>query len=165
MNKTMFDEVADMNTTFGNPQGDRNNVDWARLENQAKNIKDEYDELMEAIAKRDINEVRDALCDINVFSLGAHHFIGRDATEDMHAVYESNMSKVCHSAADMNATLKYYRDKGVEVYARIFGGDGSLNSGEYAIVYSLKEQEVGGKVYRKDKFLKNVNWKEPVFKE
>ncbi len=43
-----FQNVSQLNTLWGNLKGDPKNIDWKKLENQVKNIKDEYNELMEA---------------------------------------------------------------------------------------------------------------------
>lgn len=119
----IFADVCDMNTAFGNAKGDPHAIDGKKLFNQCKNIGHEYQELMHAFGfaclieieplteneKRvlkcpegdaQIVAIRDALCDIDVFSLGAHHFMGYDARVDMRAVYESNMSKFVKDEED-----------------------------------------------------------------
>lgn len=75
-------------------------------------------------------------------------------------VTESNFSKLCKNEAEANLTLKFYRDKGVEVYS----GESPIKQSDgtpFIVVYSSKEQTVQGKVYRADKFLKCINWFEP----
>ncbi len=75
-------------------------------------------------------------------------------------VTESNFSKLCKNQTELEATLKSYRDQGVDVYS----GESPLSQPDgtpYYVVYSSKDQTVNGKVYREDKFLKNVNWFEP----
>lgn len=84
--KGMYERVAQMNIAFGNPKGDPENIDWERLEKQCSNILDEYKELQVAIAVRDLTEVRDALCDINVFALGGFHFAGVEIEVDSAAL-------------------------------------------------------------------------------
>lgn len=72
----------------------------------------------------------------------------------------SNMSKLCASIDEQELTLKKYRDDGVDVYAKespLKQEDGK----PYYVVYSSKEQEVKGKVYRAHKFLKCVKFFEP----
>lgn len=80
-------------------------------------------------------------------------------------VVESNMSKLCKNQVEVDATLKYYRDMGVEVDVK----DSPLMQEEgvpFLVVYSTKDQiiTINGKdkEFRADKFLKNVNWQEPV---
>jgi len=80
-------------------------------------------------------------------------------------VVESNMSKLCKNQEEVDATLKYYRDMGVEVDVK----DSPLMQEEgvpFLVVYSTKDQIIivdgKEKEFRADKFLKNINWKEPV---
>lgn len=83
MNPGMFALVSDMNTAFGNPKGDPANINWKRIASQCKNITAEYKEHRAAVERDDIEECRDALCDILVFSLGAHHLMGFDPVVDL----------------------------------------------------------------------------------
>lgn len=74
----------------------------------------------------------------------------------------SNLSKLCSNQQEVNETLKYYRDLGVEVDVK----DSLLNQENgtpFLVVYSVKNQIVKNKEYREGKALKNVNWKLPEF--
>lgn len=75
---SIFDEVSTMNLAFGNSFG--NNTPQ-RVQKQCANINDEFKELQVAIANGNLIEIRDAMCDILVFSLGAFHLMGRDFDE------------------------------------------------------------------------------------
>ena len=153
----MFKDVVTMNEAFGSEKGDPKDIQWVRVRAQADNILDEYEELLEALKRQDITETRDALCDILVFTLGAYHFIGHDADEDMRVVYESNMSKFCKTQQEVWDTQQYYFDLGIETYT----------GGELPAMWvkSVKQQkDKYGKNYPQGKFLKCVNWKEPEFK-
>ena len=57
-------------------------------------IKEELDELKEAIDKRDIKEVADALTDILYVTYGAGHAFGIDLDKCFEEVQNSNMSKL-----------------------------------------------------------------------
>ena len=57
-------------------------------------IKEELDEFKEAIDKRDIKEVADALTDILYVTYGAGHAFGRDLDKCFDEVQNSNMSKL-----------------------------------------------------------------------
>ena len=57
-------------------------------------IKEELDEFKEAIDKRDIKEVADALTDILYVTYGAGHSFGIDLDECFEEVHRSNMSKL-----------------------------------------------------------------------
>lgn len=152
----MFKSVSTMNHMFGNPKGDPDNINYTKLTNQASNIFDEYQELQEAINAKDVTAIRDALCDIMVFALGAYHFIGYDADKDMDVVYQSNMSKFCTNEDELERTKQHYNFLGVKTYT---GGTFPC-----AWVKSARQQTgEDGKNYPEGKFLKNVNWKEPKF--
>ena len=57
-------------------------------------IKEELDELKEAIENRDIKEVADALTDILYVTYGAGHAFGIDLDKCFEEVQSSNMSKL-----------------------------------------------------------------------
>lgn len=163
--RSSFIQVSEMNEAFGNPKGDPNNIDWNRLEAQCKNILDEYKELMGdpesddpkkvlgALKRRDLNEVRDALCDIQVFSNGAQHFIGIDGDDDMTAVVTGVMTRFCKDQEELDATIAKWTGRGLEVYTE----------GEFPkmIVKSAKDQPDAPK----GKFLKSTGYTDTVFKQ
>ncbi len=157
ISKGIFERVSEMNEAFGNPKGDPKNIDWDRLERQCKNILVEFErELMPAIAERNLEEVRDALCDINVFSLGAHHFMGIDADADMHAVIDGVLTRFIKDERDLAATMKKYDDLGVDYYL-----EGTFPT---ACLKSLEDQvDKYGESYPKGKFLKSVSYALTVF--
>ena len=57
-------------------------------------IKEELEELNQAIKDKDIKEVADALTDILYVTYGAGHAFGIDLDKCFHEVQESNMSKL-----------------------------------------------------------------------
>ena len=57
-------------------------------------IKEELDELNQAIKERDIKEVADALTDILYVTYGAGHAFGIDLNKCFNEVQQSNMSKL-----------------------------------------------------------------------
>src|SRR3546814_13360319 len=68
-----------------------------------------------------LNQARDGLCDINVFSYGAHHMMGIDADRDMSSVVGGVMTRFIKDEADKVATQALHAAKGVtNVY---FEGD------------------------------------------
>lgn len=156
---SMFEDVKKMNVAFGNAEGTLDNINWERLTSQCKNILDEYIELTDAITAKDPIAVRDALCDISVFNLGAAHMIGADHEADMKAVFDSNMSKFCKDGVETAQTIKKYQDLGIIV----------IPLGDYPLGY-VKTPEGNpqvddkGKMYQANKFLKGIGFKEPVFK-
>lgn len=152
----MFEMVSRMNQAFGNPKGDPKAINWERIEKQCANIYGEYKELLEALEARDLNAVRDALCDINVFSLGAHHLLGIDANDDMRAVIEGVMTRFCKDKEDYYMTVGKYTLLGVEFYT-----EGDFPT---LCLKSAKDQtDKLGEFYPKGKFLKSASFREPVF--
>lgn len=174
---SMFKQVSEMNEAFGNPKGKPEDfsdtvsvngvsapqlTNWSRLEKQCKNILSEYNELMTAIAERNITDVRDALCDINVFSLGAHHFMGQNADEDMTAVVDALYSRFCVDEEHAKDTSLHYEALGVQHYFE----------GEYPRRCLKSSHDQGMKIvdgaevweYPKGKFLKALGYHQPVFK-
>lgn len=153
----MFQAVSRLNVAFGNPAGNPKAPNWERLESQAKNILDEYNELMDdGIGPKNIDQVRDAICDILVFTLGLAHMAGVPVVEDMAEVDRSNMSKFCATEEDLWETMIKYRDLGVDTYVE---GDFPM-----VRVKSAKEQVgLDGKQYQAHKMLKSVSFSEPTF--
>ena len=102
----------------------------------------------------DVLKVRDALCDINVFSYGTHHRMGFDADRDMHSVLNGVMTRFIKNAEDKQATINMHAAKGVKsVY---FEGDYPT-----MIMKSAEDQPDAPK----GKFLKSASYCEPVFYE
>lgn len=176
----MAQHVALMNVMFGNAKGVPVSIEMERIKNQMSNIPGEYKELQDAFdayfaclalqkdptydqvalvveTEEAINGVRDALCDIMVFTLGAYHMMGIDANVDMFDVVSAVMTRACATPEILDATLKKYAALGMEVYTE----------GEFPrmVVKSAKQQtDVNGEVYSKGKFLKSVSFKETEFR-
>lgn len=147
-----FELVAEMNEAFGNPQGDPRAIDMAKLKSQCKNILDEYKELMEAIEAGDFYKIRDALCDIHVFTYGAHHLMGLDADMDMQEVVSAVMTRFIITPDDRLDTMMKHHSKGVtDIY---FEGDYPR-----MIMKSGSDQPDAPK----GKFLKSASYREPEF--
>lgn len=106
-----------------------------------------------------IRPLRETLCDL-LDDVG-NNFVFFDFEELMNEVTISNLTKVCLSVEERDDTMSHYVDLGINVYShdepKVFEGV------EYYVVYSSDDQEdKNGKVYRKDKFLKNVKrFREP----
>lgn len=83
-----------------------------------------------------------------------------DIEEVINRVTKSNMSKLCKTKEQLDNTVKFYRDLGVDIYIKESPVNQDDGSYQY-IVYSACEQTVKGKVYRANKFLKCIDWFEP----
>lgn len=172
MKQTTFELVSAMNVAFGNPKGDPKNINWDKVRNQCKNIGDEYIELLQAlgadqqslklfkIAQTNIlfdsdislEEVRDALCDVQVFATGANHIMGIDGDRDMQAVIDGVMTRFVKNLQDAVDTVKMHEAKGIVDY---------YWEGEYPtrILKSGSDQPDAPK----GKFLKSASYKPTVF--
>ncbi len=149
-----FGKVIVFNQAIGNEKGDRKNIDWEMLDKEAEMIQSELDELKQAIKERDINEVRDALCDIHVFAYGTHHKIGYNADADMHTVISSLYSRFCQNEDDLQRTIEHHKNKGV-LQITVHG--------EYPFAYIKSAGDHPDAP--KGKFLKSINYNKPKFND
>ena len=90
-----FRKVGVFMKTFGqevknNPSFSTDKINKLRLDL----IKEEFDELKDAIDKKDLLEVADALTDILYVTYGAGHAFGIDLDKCFDEVQNSNMSKL-----------------------------------------------------------------------
>ena len=112
-------EIRSQNST--NLDTNNSNLDYVKVENKSNSqlestdkintlrlslIKEEFDELKDAIDKRDIKEVADALTDILYVTYGAGHAFGIDLDKCFEEVQSSNMSKLDNNGKPI------YNDKG-----------------------------------------------------
>ena len=177
---TNFMLVAHMNNAFGNPKGFTTSIDWNRIAKQCLNIADELAETFVALgadkaeakkasalfketletlrqqAKKpvNVNDVRDGITDIHVFSYGAHHLMGIDADRDMSSVIDGVMTRFIKDEADLKASIELHASNGItDVYTE----------GEFPtmILKSGSDQPDAPK----GKFLKSASYHEPIFYE
>lgn len=170
-----FAPLLDMD---GNANKHFNNVSWSRLQKQCENIggrlstigthdngdvhctgeiDGEVKELLTALHERNIDKVRDALCDIMVFALGAYHFTGYDADADMAAVIAGVMTRFCKNQDALDRTIAKWAALGVtDVYTQ----------GQFPrlCVKSGSDQKASnGDFCPKGKFLKSADYADTVF--
>jgi predicted HAD superfamily Cof-like phosphohydrolase len=105
-------------------------------------IKEEVQELEDALNDLDIVEVLDALCDINYVVNGTILACGlQDVfTKAFDEVHRSNMSKAHDTYEEAHITMSYYRSKGVECNEKLIQNKW--------IVYRTED----------NKILKNINY-------
>lgn len=173
-----FDYVSGMNTAFGNKQGnpldfmpmppDGSSFDdaaWGRLKKQCENIggkagahlNGELRELFDAIERHDVDGARDALCDICVFAMGAHHLLGYDFDRDMNSVLDGVMTRFSRTPQELCATVLKWAKQGItDVYTEGEFPRVCLKSGS-------DQTSATGEFIPKGKFLKSANYVEPVF--
>lgn len=95
MNGTNFELVGDFMEAFGQKVETQPTwPDFNTRELRVDLIQEEVDELVEAIAQKDMVEIADALTDILYVVYGAGHTFGIDLDECFAEVHMSNMSKL-----------------------------------------------------------------------
>jgi|TARA_Y100000033_G_scaffold14247_1_gene13311 predicted HAD superfamily Cof-like phosphohydrolase len=95
VNGTNFELVGDFMETFGQKVETQPTwPDFSTRELRVDLIEEEVEELVEAIANKDMVEIADALTDILYVVYGAGHAFGIDLDECFTEVHASNMSKI-----------------------------------------------------------------------
>ena len=143
-------QVSEFHKTFKAPILDKPTIPSKdRCDLRVELLKEELNELKQAIEDNDIIEIADALCDLQYVLSGAvlEFGLGDNFFELFNEVQRSNMSKACDTMKDAIDTLSYYKEKdGTEGYYK----------------------EINGKwiVYRNDddKVLKSINYSPVNFK-
>ena len=104
---TNFNKVGTFMKTFGQEVKQSSSLSTDKInELRVSLIKEELDELIEAINKKNLVEVADALTDILYVTYGAGHAFGINLDECFEEVQNSNMSKLDSNGKPM------YNDKG-----------------------------------------------------
>lgn len=104
LNGTNFELVGDFMQAFGQSVEDQPTwPDFSTRELRVDLIQEEVDELVEAIANKDMVEIADALTDILYVVYGAGHTFGIDLDECFTEVHASNMSKLGENGVPVKA--------------------------------------------------------------
>ena len=104
---TNFEKVGTFMKTFGQDVKQRSSFSTDKINDlRVSLIKEELDELIEAMNKKDLVEVADALTDILYVTYGAGHAFGINLDECFKEVQNSNMSKLDNNGKPI------YNDKG-----------------------------------------------------
>lgn len=116
VNKTNFDKVKEFNDAFNTERNNEitNTVfddkpDMVKL--CLSLIQEEVHELEDAVAAKDMDEVRDALSDILYVVYGMQYRLGINGDEDFNIVHNSNMSKLCNSEEEAIKTVSWYEEQ------------------------------------------------------
>jgi predicted HAD superfamily Cof-like phosphohydrolase len=152
MAQSNFQKVKDFNTQFGvklhskyQPDifdSEPNNVEFAM-----KLIREEVKELEESVKNKDYVETADALADILYVVYGMGCRIGLDMDHIFDIVHENNMSKLCSTEEEAQASVEYYKQNKDKL------GYDSPNyrlaeDGKHYVVYNESTKKV----------LKSINW-------
>ena len=117
-----LNQVAEFHRTFHHPIQPEPAIpgeDRCRL--RVNLLEEELQELRRAIEDRDLEEIADALCDLQYVLSGAvlEFGLGHKFKELFDEVQRSNMSKTCKTRAEAEATAKYYKDaRGFDSYIK-----------------------------------------------
>jgi predicted HAD superfamily Cof-like phosphohydrolase len=154
MSQTNFEKVVEFNKIFGVPISKEpqlnifdKNPKLTKLRFDL--IKEEVDELSDAIKDKDFPEVVDALGDILYVVYGAGSSFGVDMDKVLDKIHKSNMSKLCDTEEIAIKTIERYQDLYVN------------NKSKYdSPVYRKDEKTNKYIVYNKStgKILKSINY-------
>ncbi len=144
-----LNSVAQFHTTFNHPILDNPQIPNAkRAKLRISLLKEELEELEEAIANNDVVEAADALCDLQYVLSGAilEFGMGEKFAKLFTEVQRSNMSKVCHTEEEAQATADHYENLGQSAYYE--------KKGKFFLVYRKAD----------NKTLKSINYSEADLK-
>ncbi len=117
-----LNQVAEFHRTFKHPIESKPVIPAPeRCKLRVALLAEELGELEEAIAANDIVAVADALCDLQYVLSGAvlEFGLGEKFRRLFDEVQRSNMSKVCHTVEEAEATVKYYQEtRGISCFYR-----------------------------------------------
>ena len=121
-----LNQVSEFHHTFGAPVLDSPQIpSEERCSLRVSLLQEELDELAEAISKKDIVGIADALCDLQFVLSGSvlEFGLGDKFPELFDEVQRSNMSKSCSGEEEAQLTMDYYRLKdGTESYRKLSDG-------------------------------------------
>lgn len=155
-----FEVCRQINALAGNTL--QHNLETAK--HQFKIISGEFNEMTDHINEGDLEKLRDDIADVLFTTYGLAARLGFPADEDFREVCRSNMTKFDLTIEDRVRTAAKYLEKGIETYS--VSRQLSPSEPVYYITYSAKDQiGLDGKSYPKGKWLKSVNFQEPLFVE
>jgi NTP pyrophosphatase (non-canonical NTP hydrolase) len=127
---TNFEKVKEFNEAFNVKKFDKFSKDKSVFDTHKdvvdlsfSLIKEEFEELQQAINDKDMDEVRDALSDLLYVVYGMQYKLCVNADEDFNIVHESNMSKLCSSEEEALKTIEWYKgefEKGNKPYKETY---------------------------------------------
>lgn len=120
----VLNQVAEFHRTFKHPIEPQPIIPAPeRCDLRVSLLREELQELEDAIAAADLVEVADALCDIQYVLAGAvlEFGLGEKFRTLFDEVQRSNMSKTCATQAEAEATAQHYRQKGTPCYIQQSG--------------------------------------------
>lgn len=151
-NVPFVDEVEIFNNTFGKPNNYQPIIPEQKITDFVVDfVKEETEELNEAIQERDIISVLDAICDLLYVAVG-NATMAFGLKDKLLPAYEevqaSNMSKVCTSVEEAEETVRVRAEQQGEPchFEKV---------GEYYIVYRTRDKKV----------MKSINYFSPNLRQ
>lgn len=121
-----LNQVAEFHKTFKHPIEKEPTIPARRrCDLRVALIREELEELEEAVENDDLVEIADALCDIQYVLSGAvlEFGLGEKFRDLFDEVQRSNMSKSCFTVEEAEATVKYYKEeRGMDAFYRKVDG-------------------------------------------
>ena len=119
MSTSNFGKVVNFNETFGvkthaSPQLNIFDSDPSLVSLRMKLIREEVQELEDAVSQKDMTETVDALADILYVVYGAGASFGIDMDKAFDIVHSSNMSKTCKTMEHAGHTIEWYNKNSEE---------------------------------------------------
>lgn len=119
--KTNYQKVFEFNKTFGQDAFDvlqKNIFDEKPLIVKLRMdlIREEWEELVDAVNNKDMKETIDALADILYVVYGMGVTLGIDLDKAFSIVHDSNMSKTCNNDEDAEKTVEWYKNNQLAIY-------------------------------------------------
>ena len=113
MSLSDFQKVLQFNKAFGVQSHIKPNLDIFQNNQKLINyrlslVKEEFEELQDAINNKDFIETIDALTDIQYVVLGFYSALGIDADKAFQIVHDSNMSKLCKTEEEARQSVTNY---------------------------------------------------------
>lgn len=153
--KTNFQLVTEVNYVAGKT----NQTTWQAAEQQAKVISGEYDEVIEAVAMRRLDKLRDGIADLLVTAYGMGSVLGYNVDMDMVAVTQSLFTRFDRTPEDAVRTKEKYDKMGIDTNVRAT----HIGTDIYYVTISSKDQinVETGEAVPEGKFLKSWQYSEP----
>lgn len=148
------EEKADLDQ-FPNYFGDKHSPNWEILRAHVEFMRPVLEGVEKYISESDFVALSSTVPVIDEANRVLAKLAGIDHSLNLDAIYTSNMSKLCATQEDVDATIAKYA--AMDVTVDVFG--------EFPkkFVKSNREQMLGGEMIPAGKFLKGIHFKEPDF--
>lgn len=136
-------------------EGDKNDPNWVILSDYVEFMRPVVEGMAQHIEAGNILALSQTVPVVDEMNRVLARLAGIDHALNLDAIYSSNMSKLCSTQEEVDATIQKYA--AIDVTVDVFG--------EFPkkFVKSNREQKLGEEMIPAGKFLKGINFKEPDF--